>query len=317
MHSPTTVLDDRSTDPFDASARVPVAGGELLVARAGPPPAAAPVTVLLIHGMGSSHTIYRTVVRELRRRSDAAVLAPDLRGRGRSAHLPPPYGLGVHAADLVAVLDDAGPRRVVLVGHSMGAYLAARLAAEQPERAGGLVLLDGGLPFAAAPTDPDIVIEAVVGPALERMHTRFASTDDYVASWRTHPALAPAWDADIEAYARYDMVSDADGVHCGVSEEAVRTDARDLLLDEATVTALDRVRAPVHLLRAPRGMNDDEIAMLPRPLVDIFRVGRPDIRFEEVEDVNHYTLVMGSSPGPARVAAAIEAVAAAAADAPS
>ena len=33
----------------------------------------------------------------------------------------------------------------------------------------------------------------------------------------------------------------------------------------------------------------------------------PGVRVEEVADVNHYTLVMGRSPGPHRVVAAIEA----------
>ena len=302
--------DDRSTNPFGAHHRVPVAGGGLLVARAGPPASAGQPTVLAVHGISSSHVIFRTVVRELGRRMSASVLAPDLRGRGRSAHLPPPYGLGSHVADLIAVLDHADAQRVVLVGHSMGAYVAARLAAEHPERVAGVVLLDGGLPSAPGPIDPDVVIEAVVGPAIERMHTRFASTDAYVAGWRGHPAFARAWSADVEAYARYDMVSDGRDVRCVVSEEAVRTDARDLMLDEASLTALDRVTAPIRLLRALRGLGEDDDPALPRLLVDIFLVGHPDVRFEEVDDVNHYTLVIGDSPGPARVAAAIEAAAA-------
>jgi pimeloyl-ACP methyl ester carboxylesterase len=51
--------------------------------------------------------------------------------------------------DLTAVLDHAGARRALLVGHSMGAHVAARLSAEHPERAAGVVLVDGGLPIPA------------------------------------------------------------------------------------------------------------------------------------------------------------------------
>ena len=43
------------------------------------------------------------------------------------------------AADLVAVLDDREIDSAVLVGHSMGAATAVRVALEQPERVGGLV----------------------------------------------------------------------------------------------------------------------------------------------------------------------------------
>jgi pimeloyl-ACP methyl ester carboxylesterase len=302
-------VDDRRSDPFSTQVGVPVAGGELRVARAGPPVRAAEATVLALHGISASHLAYRTVARELGRRTRASVLAPDLRGRGRSARLPGPFGFAAHVADLVAVLDHAGAERVVLVGHSMGAYLAARLAAERPDRTAAVVLLDAGLPFADPPPHADAAIEAVVGPALERLHITFDSMEDYVAGWRGNPAFARAWSADVEAYARYDMVSQGGRVRCVVSEEAVWTDGRDLLLDDATRTALDRVRAPVHMLRAPRGLQDDDRPLLPRPLLDPFLARRPDVRFEEVADVNHYTLIMGDSPGPARVAAAIAAAA--------
>lgn len=84
--------------------------------------------------------IRSTVARELlARRPGVCLLAPDLRGRGRSAAVGPPYGMAAHVADLPGVLDDAGVRRAALVGYSMGAFVVARLAAERPERAAALV----------------------------------------------------------------------------------------------------------------------------------------------------------------------------------
>ena len=47
-----------------------------------------------------------------------------------------------HAADAVAVLDAAGVRQAVVLGHSWGGYLALRLAQAAPERVAGLVLVD-------------------------------------------------------------------------------------------------------------------------------------------------------------------------------
>jgi pimeloyl-ACP methyl ester carboxylesterase len=49
--------------------------------------------------------------------------------------------------DLIAVLDRVGAQRAVLVGHSMGAYVVARLAAEHPDRAAALVLLPRRRPY--------------------------------------------------------------------------------------------------------------------------------------------------------------------------
>jgi lipase len=312
MYRSMTMATDRhraSTNPFGAYAEVPVAGGELVVGRSGPPVGAGEATVLAIHGMSGSHMIYRSVVRELGQRTRASVLVPDLRGRGRSAHLPGPFGIGTHVADLLAVLDHEGAQRAVLVGHSMGAYVAARMAVEHPERVAAVVLLDAGLPYAAPVFDPSAMIEMVVGAALERMHMSFASVADYVASWRANPAFARAWNADVEAYAHHDVVSDGRAARCVTSEEAVWADGRDLLLDDASRTALDAVRTPVHLVRAPHNLHDDDAPFLPRLLLDPFLASHPDISCEEVADVNHYTLVLGDSPGPARVAAAIAAVA--------
>src|SRR5262245_22114159 len=131
--------------PFRDCFDVTVDGGTLHVARAGPPPHAAAAVALAAHGVTASLMTWRTLARVLP--TDVCLLAPDLRGRGRSAAMPGPYGISAHVADLIAVLDAAGASSAVLVGHSMGAYVVEQLAAEHPERARGLVALDAGLPL--------------------------------------------------------------------------------------------------------------------------------------------------------------------------
>jgi lipase len=294
----------RRGDPFTARFEVPVTGGALHVARAGPPADAAECTVLAVHGVTASLMTWRTVARELDER--VCLLAPDLRGRGRSATLPGPYGMAAHVADLIAVLDHVGAPSAVLIGHSMGAYVAALLAAEHPERAAALVLLDAGLPF-PRPDDPADMLDSAVANAVMRLAITFPSADQYVEGWRAHPAFAHAWDDDIEAYARYDLVDDGHVARCVAAAAAVRTDSRDMVLDDVTRTALDRARAPAQLLRAERGLFDDD-PLIPADVLHAFAAAHPSVRVEEVDGVNHYTLIMGHSPGPRRVAAAIEAL---------
>ncbi|MDX6646448.1 MAG: hypothetical protein QOK40_2175 [Miltoncostaeaceae bacterium] len=292
-------------DPFTARFTVPVRGGALTVARAGPPPNEAEAVVLAVHGVTASHLTWRTVARELVATTRACVLAPDLRGRGRSASLPAPYGIPTHLPDLLAVLDAAGVERVVVAGHSMGAWVGARLAAEHPERAAGLVLLDAGLSFPLTDDDPDEVLQAVVGPAIARLAMTFESAEEYVALWRAHPAFAHAWNDDVEAYARYDMAGGPGAVRCVVSEAAVRKDSVDLLRDGTTRTSVDRVRAPLTLLRAERGLLNGDEPLVPDAAVEEFAAAHPGARIEDVPGVNHYTLVLGAGHGPLRVAAAI------------
>ncbi|HET7875617.1 MAG TPA: alpha/beta fold hydrolase, partial [Methylomirabilota bacterium] len=71
------------------------------------------------------------------------VVALDFRGHGGSAHVAPPaYGFDEHAADVVGALDALGFERPVVIGHSMGGYVGALLAARRPERMRALVIAD-------------------------------------------------------------------------------------------------------------------------------------------------------------------------------
>ena len=74
-------------DPLD----VPVAGGTLRVASWP----GTGVPVLAIHGITSSSRTWPFLAESV----DNPVFAPDLRGRGRSNHLPGPVGIAQHAED--------------------------------------------------------------------------------------------------------------------------------------------------------------------------------------------------------------------------
>ena len=297
------------SSPFATRYGVAVAGGVLNVARSGPPARDADAVVLAVHGVTASHLAWRAVARELATDATVCLLAPDLRGRGHSARLPGPYGMAAHVVDLLAVLDDADAERAVLVGHSMGAYVVARLAAEHPVRAASVVLLDGGPPLPLPEgVSPDTVLDKVVGPAIARLCTTFASRAEYIAQWRSHPAFADAWNCDVEAYAGYDATGVPGEVRCVVSAHAVRADSAELLDEEVARSTLDGIDAPVRLLRAPRGFrNEDDKPFISVDALRAFAADYPDAQVEDVADVNHYTLTLGESPGPSRVASTIRA----------
>jgi lipase len=298
-------LAQTTSDPFGARCDVPVAGGTLNVAYAGPAPEDAEAVVLAVHGISASHMAWRTVARELAARTGACLIAPDLRGRGRSATLHGPYGFRSHVDDLTAVLGHLGVQRAVMVGHSMGAHVAARLSAEQPHRAAGLVLVDGGLPRLAPLHEADGE-PAAVDPTRGRMETPCASPDEYLAGWRAHPAFQHAWDDDVDAYTRYDMAHDGRTARCVVREAAVTADSFDLLFDGVTRKAVTQVRIATRLLRAPRGPFDDNCPVIPGDYLDAFAAEHPHVHVEHVPDTNHYTIILGNSSGPATVANAIE-----------
>jgi pimeloyl-ACP methyl ester carboxylesterase len=111
------------------------------------------VPVLLANGWSCSDAYWGKLVPILEERGHP-VLLPDTRGHGRSG-LPRTPGRGARnltlddvsmpriAADLLAVLDDAGVTSAVVVGHSMGVQTALELYRLDPKRVAGMVLVAG------------------------------------------------------------------------------------------------------------------------------------------------------------------------------
>ena len=73
---------------------------------------------------------------------DHRVIVHDRRGTGASDRHPGQVSVRVQAEDLVAILDDIGVGRVLVLAMTEAAPLAVYLAAEHPERVARLVLID-------------------------------------------------------------------------------------------------------------------------------------------------------------------------------
>jgi pimeloyl-ACP methyl ester carboxylesterase len=276
--------------------RVPVSGGTLSVARwAGAQP-----VVLAAHGITANFRSFAPLAEETAGR--VTLLAPDLRGRAGSSGLPGPYGISSHVADLLAVLDHFEVERAVVLGHSMGAWVAASLAATAGDRVDRLVLVDGGytLPVPAG-TDPEAALQALIGPALERLSMTFPSRAAYQEFWRAHPAFRHDWSPAVEAYIDHDLTGAEPQLRSSVNREAVLADAADTLTDVGVSAAVVRVRCPTVFLHAERGMFDQPPGLYDDERLDQLRRAAPHVRLRLAPDVNHYTVTL--SPRGAKVVA--------------
>lgn len=136
---------DRSSKPARGSATLTASWlqrpwGRQRVWRAGRGP-----VVLAIHGLGGSGRYWEKLAQHLD--ETHTVLAPDLAGFGQSDKPNVAYDRGFHLDNLDAVVDGIAPSEpVVVVGHSVGAILAALWAARRPERVAALVLVAAPFP---------------------------------------------------------------------------------------------------------------------------------------------------------------------------
>lgn len=133
------VLRDDPT-PRDGKATLPD-GREIAYLVAGPGQAPA---LVFIHGLGGSLGTWQVVLGDLV--AAHRVCALDLPGHGGSDK-GDPEDVDYSADGLAAAVGDAltavGIGRAIVVGHSLGAAVALKLASARPEVVSGLVLVDG------------------------------------------------------------------------------------------------------------------------------------------------------------------------------
>jgi pimeloyl-ACP methyl ester carboxylesterase len=124
---------------------------------------------LLLHGLGDEADTWRYLIEPLSPRW--RVIAPDLPGFGRSEKPRRAYTLDFLRGCLFELLELLSVRQVFLVGHSLGGMLAHGMLLEQPERASGLVLLDGALLTRTQRLSPQLLL--FMAPLLgEWLYTR-------------------------------------------------------------------------------------------------------------------------------------------------
>jgi 3-oxoadipate enol-lactonase len=94
--------------------------------------------LLLVHGLMISGEMFEPVLDHFAARH--RVIVPDLRGHGRSRHLPPPYTVERLARDLAELLDHLEIAEVDVIGYSHGGAVAQQFVLDHRPRCHRLVL---------------------------------------------------------------------------------------------------------------------------------------------------------------------------------
>lgn len=117
--------------------------------------------VLLLHGQPGSAEDWRGVRAAIGTRAPTiAIDRPGWNGRG------PPTDLAGNARAALAALPADGAPRTTVVGHSLGAAVAAWLAAEHPERVGSLVLAAPSANWASLNRLDRLLATPLLGPVI-------------------------------------------------------------------------------------------------------------------------------------------------------
>lgn len=208
--------------------------------------------VLCLHGWLDNAASFAPLAPHL---ADLRLVAPDLPGHGHSDHRP--AGSSYHTlewvGDVLRLADALEIETFALLGHSMGAGIAAMVAGAAPSRVARLVLVEGIGPHAAVPAEvPDRVAAWL---AEEREARRFGDRRRPAAfdtAVRARVVNRPIERASAELLALRGTTAFEDGVLWRHDKALQR--ARPSALEEESVRAfLRRITAPTLLLTAGAG----------------------------------------------------------------
>jgi pimeloyl-ACP methyl ester carboxylesterase len=275
-------------------------GGDGVELSYGYWPGAGPALVAL-HGITASYRNFGGIAERIAGRRP--VLALDLRGRGGSDKPDGPYGMDQHADDVAAAMRGFGIDSAVVIGHSMGAYVAAAVAARHPELVAGVGLIDGGYLLDPPPgVDVATLLDTLLAPQVARLRMTFPTREAYYDYWRALPTFAPEeWGPWVEAYLDYDLGGTAPDLRPRPSEPAVRFDFADMADRAAAEARLRAVRVPVLVVRAEHGIAAGQPPVLPDAVMEGIRSCVPGVEEHLVEGTTHYTVAL-ADPGASRVA---------------
>jgi len=241
-----------------------------------------PNRVVCLHGLVQNGRVYEGLARRLAA-GGRSVLAPDLRGHGRSGRKPP-WNVATHADDLIETVERAGVERLTLVGHSFGALVAVHAAARLGERVERLVLLDPGIELPAE--------RALRGAEMDRLDWNFATTDGALNAFLSSETIVSAPREVVAGFVREDVKQGPDGRY------------RFSFSPGAAVVAWSEMTLPAPISSVPTLVIRATVPLVdPRALLERYREALGDLLTEATVPNGHNVLW----ESPDETIAAIEA----------
>lgn len=217
--------------------------------------------LVLVHGFPLDRTIWDAQFDALARR--ARVIRIDLRGSGGSGRGEGPALMETLAGDVFGLLDELGVERAIVVGHSMGGYVALAFFRMYAERVAGLALIASRVAAdtPARAIQRDAQVEAVTAHGI-------GPIADAVAAEIFAPGFAAAHPATVERVRAIVVAQDPAGAIAQLIGMKERVDSADLLEDIAIPTLIvagweDRLLDGTELERTAAAIADCELARLP------------------------------------------------------
>lgn len=216
------------------------------------------------------------------------IVAPDLRGHGRS-YKPASIGdWSATAADLAPLVDIAFPGQLVAVGHSMGGYCAAALAGLRPDKVAQLLLVD---PVILPPEtyDPDAAEPDPSAHPVARRRGGWPDAQSMIGAFADRPPYSAWRPAALADYCTFGLnpAPDGEGLVLGCPPEIEASAYLGAARNDA-MAMLAKVVCPATIVRARVAERQGPMDFSISPTWPQLAAQLPDATDLHWQDVSHF-----------------------------
>jgi esterase len=236
-------------------------------------------TIIAIHGLTGTHKNMHYYAEEYK--GSYRFIAVDLRGRGNSAETDVEPSIFKHAEDILGLIKVLKIDNPILLGYSMGAFIAAIVASELKSTK-ALILLDGAAKASEHQRD-------IVQPSLGRLSRAYRSKEHYVAEiQKIYNNLGIKWNDVLQNTVEYEVGPVGDHWENKSSESQIIADFESFFtFDPEKICS--QIECPVLLVYAEGNIG----SMPPLFYLADYEQTRQSTKLIEtvISDCNHYTMV--------------------------
>lgn len=239
--------------------------------------------IIGLHGLTSNYTHFYAMADELT--PEYKLISFDLRGRGNSSPADSDSSVMKHAFDTIDLIEKKNFESPILMGHSMGGFVALAVAANT-EKLRSIVLLDSGWEIGSFDIEK-------VRSSVDRLDYNFPTKEEYMRALKErYSTFGLGWNKYTKASAEHEISQSPDGTYSvkGEKDKILRDmEKRDFGLEDF----YNESNCSVMLIYASGDLGDKPLVS--RDCYNLIRETIPDLEYIET-DANHYTIVLERQP---------------------
>jgi esterase len=236
-------------------------------------------TIIAIHGLTGTHKNMHYYAEKFKR--SYRFIAIDLRGRGNSAETDAEPSIFKHAEDVLGLIGKLEIKNPILLGYSMGAFIAA-IVASKLKSTKAVIFLDGAAKASQHQRN-------IVQPSLGRLSRKFSSKEHYVEEIKKiYTNLGIKWNDVLQSTVEYEVVPFGNNWKNKSTVSRIVADFESFFSFDPHETC-SQIECPVLLVYAEGNIG----SMPPLFYLTDYEQTRQSTKTIEtvISDCNHYTMV--------------------------